>query len=183
MYVWLLLFSLHVIPFFSFSSSSLLILLFVQQSTRVQNVASCLNIGANSLLNRLAQVKERMFLLSRSLPYAHRITMKNVASHAKIIIKLTHVFGGRELSSLTDHEVKTKRKQKTSLTEVATTARRQRRPSPPPLHVYKQVKVESGDKETLSDAENGDDGVDEYIRTPAEVELYAALYEASERAQ
>jgi hypothetical protein len=158
----------------------------MQQTATVDKIASCLRIGADSLSNRLGQVKERMYLVSRSLPYAHKITPKNVASHAKIIIKLTSIFSGKELSSLNVHESKANRKRKSSST-VVEVACKQKKTAP-----SRASKETVGPSETLSGGDDGhhqalgdDEGdeVNEYIRTPEEVALYAALYEASERAR
>lgn len=163
--------------------------LLMQQTATVDKVASCLRIGADALSNRLSQVKERMYLVSRSLPYAHKITPKNVASHAKIIIKLTSIFSGKELSSLTVHESKANHKRKISST-VVDVARKQKKTAP--LRPSLQAKETFGLSKALSGGDDGhhqalgdDEGdeVNEYIRTPEEVALYAALYEASERAR
>lgn len=91
----------------------------IQVSVNFDQMTSALHIGYHGLHRRLTQVREKLLSYAALLPYGNKLSQKNVASHARTIMRLTQVLGSSANVTIEGAETNQKARQMVARATVA----------------------------------------------------------------
>lgn len=157
-----------------------------QMAVPLKKVCQELRVDHLNVSRRLKKLRDRLEVLGKLLPYAKttKVTGKNIALHARIVIKLPVVTPGALVEEglaargdgwKTSRQVKKKKKKKESQQAADTKGERSTTSKS-----KKDRESVSDNDDDIEDEDEDDADVDEYLRTDEEVEVYSEVLEVLE---